>query len=271
MTTEIIGPDLRAVLKRLRLSPILHTLPERLVAARKQQIPHQDFLLTVLSDEVTRRDSQAASRRAENALLEPDMQLENWDTSATVTFDQELVNELATLRFVDANQNLAIVGPVGVGKTFIAHALGHIACRRGYRAIAVRADKMLKALKQARLDHSYDRELRRFIAVDLLIVDDFGLDAMDDVESRDAYDIFLERHRVGSMIITSNRGPDEWLATFHDPVRAQSAIDRFTSTAHDLVIEGDSYRQRLKPTRGSGERHDTPRTDSATRKRKTAR
>jgi DNA replication protein DnaC len=68
------------------------------------------------------------------------------------------------------------------------------------------------------------------------------------VESRDAYEIFLERHRVGSMIVTSNRGPDEWLATFADPVRAQGAIDRFTSTAHELVIEGESYRQRLKPS-----------------------
>lgn len=66
--------------------------------------------------------------------------------------------------------------------------------------------------------------------------------------SRDAYDIFLERHRAGSMIVVSNRGPDEWLATFADPVRAQSAIDRFTNSAYDLVIDGESYRARLKPS-----------------------
>ncbi len=71
---------------------------------------------------------------------------------------------------------------------------------------------------------------------------------MDAQESRDTYEIFLERHRSGSMILTSNRGPDEWLATFSDPVRAQSAIDRFTSNCYDLVIEGESYRSRLKPT-----------------------
>ena len=78
-------------------------------------------------------------------------------------------------------------------------------------------------------------------------MDDFALDVLDGQESRDAYEIFLERHRAGSMIVTSNRGPDEWLATFADPVRAQSAIDRFTSNAFDLVIEGESYRSRLKP------------------------
>ena len=88
---------------------------------------------------------------------------------------------------------------------------------------------MLKSLKHARLTQTHEKELRALLAVDLLIVDDFGLDAMDAQESRDAHEIIFERHRAGSMIVTSNRGPDEWLATFADPVRAQAAIDRFTS------------------------------------------
>ena len=91
--------------------------------------------------------------------------------------------------------------------------------------------------------------MRKLLAVNVLVVDDFGLDAMDAVESRDAYEIFTERHRAGSMIVTSNRGPDEWLSTFADPMRAQSAIDRFTGNAYDFVIEGESYRARQKPTR----------------------
>ena len=101
--------------------------------------------------------------------------------------------------------------------------------------------------KHARLDNSYDAELRKLIAVDLLILDDFAIDVLDPVESRDLYDLLLERYRTGSIVVTSNRGPDEWLATFADPVRAQSAIDRFTSNAYDLVVDGESYRPRLKP------------------------
>jgi DNA replication protein DnaC len=88
------------------------------------------------------------------------------------------------LRFLDAHAHVAIVDPVGVGKTFLAHALGHVACRRGATVLAVRTDQMLKTLRHARLDHSYDLELRKLTAVDLLILDDFAIDVLDPTESR---------------------------------------------------------------------------------------
>jgi DNA replication protein DnaC len=247
MTTDIISPDLKTILRRLRLSRILDTLPERLVLGRQQKMPHQDWLLLILSDEATRRDSLAVTLRVQKAFLDLTMHWEAWDPSAKVTFDHALLNELTSLRFLDSHAHVAIVGPVGVGKTFLAHALGHIACRRGAHVLAVRTEQMLKTLKQARLDHSYEAELRKIISVDLLVLDDFAIDVLDATESRDLYDILLERYRTGSIVVTSNRGPDEWLATFADPIRAQSAIDRFTSNAYDLIIEGESYRPRLKP------------------------
>jgi DNA replication protein DnaC len=247
MTTETINPDLKTILRRLRLSRILDTLPERLVLARQQKMPHQDWLLLILSDEATRRDSLAVTLRVQKAHLDPSMHLEAWDPTAKVTFDRALLNELTSLRFLDSHAHVAIVGPCGVGKTFLSHALGHIACRRGATVLALRTEQMLKTLKQARLDHSYEAELRKIISVDLLVLDDFAIDVLDATESRDLYDILLERYRTGSIVVTSNRGPDEWLATFADPIRAQSAIDRFTSNAYDLIIEGESYRPRLKP------------------------
>ena len=245
--TDSINLDLKTVLRRLRLGKLLDTLPERLALARQQKTPHQDFLFLLLSDECQRRDSAASSLRAERAMLEPEMLLERWDTTAKVAYDQALLAELVSMRFVEEHRHITIVGPVGVGKTFIAHALGHIACRHKHSVLAVRADRLLKTLKHARVDHSHEAELRKLLAADLLIVDDFGLDAMDATESRDIHELLTERDRAGSMIVTSNRGPDEWLGTFADPVRAQAAIDRFTSNAYDLVIDGESYRKRLKP------------------------
>lgn len=258
MTTVVISPDTKTALRRLKLSGLLHTLPERLSLATMQCMPYQDFLVLLLSDEIARREGQAATLRAQRAHLDPSMQLVAWDSTANVTYDKMLLNELASLRFLEAHAHVAVVGPVGVGKTFLAHALGHVACRRGYSVLARRADLMLKTLRHARLDNTYEAELRKLIAVDLLIVDDFGLDKMDAVESRDAYEIFTERHRAGSMIVTSNRGPDEWLATFADPMRAQSAIDRFTGNAYDLVVEGESYRPRQKPTLRGASDADAP-------------
>ena len=254
MNPETISTDLKKTLRRLKLSRMLDTLPERLTLARQQKMPYQDFLLIALGDEATRRDTQAASLRVQKAHLDPAHQLEHWDETAKVSFDRELLNELASLRFVESNLHVDIIGPVGVGKTFLAHAFGHIACRRGHSVLAVQADRMLKTLKQARLLDTYEAELRKLISVDLLIVDDFALDTMDAQESRDVYDIFSERQRSGSMIVTSNRGLDEWLAAFADPMRAQSAIDRFNSAAYDLIIEGDTYRSRQKPSLPNGKR-----------------
>jgi DNA replication protein DnaC len=243
-----ISADLVAVLRRLKLGRMLDTLPERLTLARQQKMAHQDLLLLVLSDEVTRRDSAAAAARARKADLDPTMQLELWDPTAKLTYDQALLNELTSLRFLEAHAHVTIVGPVGVGKTFLGHALGHIAARRRYSVLAETVDHLLETLRHARLDHSHETELRKRLAVDLLLIDDFGIEAMTPEESRDIYTLMTERHRRASMIVISNRGPDEWLATFADPVRAQAAIDRFTSNSYDLVIEGESYRPRQKPT-----------------------
>src|SRR5919106_5974383 len=138
---------------------------------------------------------------------------------------------------------------VGVGKSHLASALGHIAARRKHRVLPVRADQMLKKLKAARLDQTYPLELRKLLRVDLLIVDDLALQAMDQTETQDLYEIVVERHRVSSTIVTSNREPGEWLDVMVDPMLAQSAVDRLQNAAYELVVEGESYRKRQKPLR----------------------
>jgi DNA replication protein DnaC len=246
--TPSLNPELALALKRLKLGRIAATLPERLVLADKQEMALDDLLLMILTDEIARRDDTAADNRASEAGLDPSMRLELWDKTSKVSFDKRVLSELVSLRFLETRRHVTILGPVGVGKTFIASALGHIACRHGYNAKFARADETLKRLRQSRFDNSRDAEMIALTTVDLLILDDFALEPMTKEESKDVYQLFLERTGRASMILTSNRDTAEWLAMFDDVLLAQSAVDRFRNSAYDFVMEGESYRSRLKPT-----------------------
>lgn len=115
---------------------------------------------------------------------------------------------------------------------------------------SARADKLFTRLRAARLDNSLDAELRRLARVDILILDDFALKPLDATQTNDFYELIVERHRRASTIVTSNREPAEWLSMMSDALLAQSAVDRLTSGAHTLIIEGPSYRQRHPQRRG---------------------
>jgi len=242
-----VSPELVNALKRLKLGRIAQTLPERLVLADKQEMSFEDLLLLLLTDEIARRDNTATDNRARTARLDPTMRLELWDKTAKVHYDKRLLAELTSLRFLQAHRHVVVLGPVGVGKTFVAQALGHIACRHGYQVRFTRADEMLRRLRQSRFDNSREAEMVALTTVDLLILDDFALETMTKEESKDIYQLFLERTGRASMVVTSNRDTAEWLAMFDDMLLAQSAVDRFKNSAYDFVMEGESYRPRLKP------------------------
>jgi DNA replication protein DnaC len=247
MKVPTISAELKTSLKKLKLGHIIATLPERIVLAEKQSLSLEDTLLLVLSDEVTRRESSACTRRAAKAGLDPEMLMERWDSTSKVRYDKRVLAELMSLRFVEANRNAVILGAVGVGKTFLANALGHVATRHGYNVTFTRADAMLRRLKQSRLDNSREAVIAELASIDLLIIDDFALEPMSRDESRDIYQLIVERSGRAPTILTSNRDTAEWLAAFDETLLAQSAVDRFIHNAYDLVIEGESFRARLKP------------------------
>jgi DNA replication protein DnaC len=246
--TPTVSPELKALMRKLKLGRLNDTLPERLALAKTHGLSHMEFLEQLFSDEATRRDGDSAGRRARVAHLDPNMVLEAWNDDAKVTYDRQVWSELVSMRFVDQARNAFILGPVGVGKTFMATALGHIACRRSISVHFERAEKLHKRLKAARLDASHDAEMRKLIGVDLLIIDDFALTALGAAETADIYELVVERHHSAATVLTSNRDPDEWLAVMADPLLAQSAVDRMKSAAWELVIEGESYRNNEKPT-----------------------
>lgn len=247
MSARTLSPELVAAFKRLRLGGLLPTLIERITLAEKEETPLEDVLLMLLTDEIARRESTATTRRAQDAGLDPDMVLERWDKTAKVTYDRRVLNELVSLRFVEQRRNVVVLGPVGVGKTFLANALGHLCCGSGYHVRLLRADSLLRMLKQSRMDNSRHAVMTELGTVDVLIIDDFALEPMTRDESRDIYQLFVERNARLSTIVTSNRDTSEWIAAFDDGLLAQSAVDRFKNNAFDLVVEGESYRSRLKP------------------------
>ena len=239
-----VGADLSQVLRALKLSGLKDTLPERLALARQHQLGHAAFLELLLADELARRESRSASLRAAKAGLDPAMRIQTWDEHPDLSYDRTLWSDLTSLRFTEAAAGVLILGPVGAGKTHLATALGHAAIRRRMSVVFARADKLFTRLRAARLDHTLEAEVRRLAAVDLLIIDDFALRALDPTQTNDFYELVVERHRKKSTIWVSNREPSEWLAMTTDTLLAQSAIDRLTSGAHTLIIEGPSHRQR---------------------------
>ncbi|MGO9377113.1 MAG: IS21-like element helper ATPase IstB [Dissulfurispiraceae bacterium] len=244
-----ITNELKQTLKRLRLSGMLATLPDRVAYAKGTKLAYAEFLELVLNDEIQRREDGNIERRLRSATVDLDQTFERFDWDAAITMDKDKLKEVFSLEFVGRNENILICGPVGVGKTFIANALAHSACRRGCKVVMLRASAMFKKLRQSRADNSYGKELLKLISPELLVIDDFGLQKLTEEQSGDFYEIIIERYGRASTVITSNRDIHEWMALFDDPIMANSALDRIAHNAHQLVIEGESYRKRKQPQR----------------------
>ena len=241
--------DLTPLLKRLQLGPMAATLPERIALARREQLDYASFLEIILSDEVNRRAHRRIELRLQGAGFAETCRLEDFDWSASITLDRRLLDAVFSMEFLDKHEHVVLVGPAGVGKSFLAQALGYAAVRAGHTVRFVHADGFFKAMSQARVDNSVDRTFRSLMSPDLLILDDLGLHRLTPQQSADLYELILSRHRASSFIITSNRAVDEWLSIFDDPILGNSALDRLANASYQIIIEGSSYRERLSPHR----------------------
>ncbi|MBA7612480.1 IS21 family transposase ISBmu1 [subsurface metagenome] len=240
--------ELKQTLKRLRLSGLLATLGDRVSYAKGVKLSYVEFLELILQDEVHRREQNSLNKRMKYASLDSNQTLERFDWDSKVTVDRDTIKELFSLEFIDRRENVIFCGPVGVGKTFLANAIAHSACRRGKKVLLLRAHKIFMTLRQSRADNSFERELIKYIGPDLLVIDDFGLQKLTHQEANDFYEIVVERYGRASTIITSNRHVDEWEALFDDPILANSALDRLAHNAYQLIIEGESYRKKFHRT-----------------------
>jgi DNA replication protein DnaC len=234
--------ELIPLLKKLRMSGVLQSLELRTRQAVDDDLAHGEFLYRLLSDEVERRDAKQLAVRLRRASFEHATSLEDFDFHFNPKVPKSKIIDLATCGFVERHQNVLLVGDTGVGKSHIAQALGHRACRAGYQVLYVGAHDMLTQLRAARADDSLARRLLRFTSPDLLIVDDIGLRGLTHDEPLDLYEIIRTRYQRASTIMTSNRSIEEWPPLFGDALLASAAMDRLLHDAHIIEMEGDTYR-----------------------------
>lgn len=234
--------ELMRLLKKLRMSGVMQTLDLRMKQATEENLAMSEFLVRLLADEVERREAKQLSARLRRASFEHAKTMEDFDFAFNGSVPKAKVLELATCAFVERHDNVFIIGPTGVGKSHLAQALGHRACRLGANVLYVGAHELLMQLRASRADASYEKRLLRFTAPDVLIIDDLGLRGLNPDESGDLYEVVRRRYEQGSTIITSNRAIEEWPPLFGNPLLASAAMDRLLHHSHILVIEGDSYR-----------------------------
>lgn len=229
-------------LKQLRLSGILDTLETRNRQAIDDKWSYVEFLERLLEDESERRAQKQLELRLRRSALNTTKTLETYDFTFNPAINRALVMQLATGEYIRDKRNVLICGPTGTGKTHLAQALGHEACRQGLSVLFINTHKMLQHLGGGRADHSFERRLGLYLRSDLLILDDFGLKPLVPPGPEDLYDVINERYEQGAIILTSNRAPDEWPQLFGDPLLASAGLDRLAHRAEILVIRGESYR-----------------------------
>ena len=193
------------------------------------------------------RENKRLTRALQEAKLKiPHACVEAIDYPARRELDTALVRQLATCRWVEEHQNLLVIGATGTGKTFIGCAFAQQACRKGFRALYQRASRLFHELTLARADGSYLRLLTKLARVDVLLVDDFGLDALSPQDRRDFLELLDDRHGARSTILTSQLPVAQWHDFIGDPTLADSICDRVLHNAHRIVLKGPSRRKEGK-------------------------
>lgn len=238
--------QLEEALSQLKLFGMLETLPGRLAQAKAGELGHIELLQALCQDESARRDATGLARRLKAAHFEALVTLEDFDFSFNPKVPAALIRDLGTLRFVEAGESVILHGPVGVGKSHIAQALGHLACRRGYSVVFTKTSRLLADLAGGHADRSFEQRLARWARPSVLVLDDFAMRDFTLAQADDLYELITERQGKPA-IFTANRAASDWYSLFPNPVVAESILDRIVNVAHHLQMEGRSYRPTKRP------------------------
>jgi DNA replication protein DnaC len=231
-------------LHQLGLAGMARAFTELQANPQSTELSHAEWLSLLLDREATERYDRRLRARLRFARLRQHAVIEDVDYRAPRGLDRALFQKLARGEWIDAHDNLILCGPTGVGKSWLACALGHKACRDNRSVLYQRVPKLFADLALARGDGRYARILRSLAAVQLLILDDWGLEPLDAGARHDLYEILEERYGRRSTILTSQVPVDKWHAVIGDPTYADAILDRLVHNAHRIDLAGDSLRRR---------------------------
>ncbi|MFH1571516.1 MAG: IS21-like element helper ATPase IstB [Gemmatimonadota bacterium] len=254
-------PELAPMLKRLRLSGLLESLPERNRQAIAGKMSHTDFVALLIQDEVERREHKKFNLRLRRAGFRGQKTFEEFDFAFNPHIDRAQILDLATCRFVEEKVAVLIAGPCGTGKSHIAQALGHEAVRHGHDVVFTTQSRLLGQLQAARAMQTYDRRFQALARVPVLIIDDFGLKPLVPPQDEDFHELISERYERAATVVTSNLAFEEWGTAFPNRLLGAATLDRLRHAAYCVVLDGDSYRAPKPPEPGP---RATPRKEAKT-------
>ncbi len=233
-------------LHELRLFGMARALEEQDRCAEYERLSFVDRLALLVDRESAERDDSRLKLRLKQAKLRQTATIEDVDFRHPRGLDKSLVLSLADCQWIREHHNVLITGSTGVGKSYLACALAHKACREGYRAVYTRASQLFDELALGRADGRYRKLLAAYARVDLLVIDDWGLANFTDEQRRDVLEILEDRHDLRSTLIASQFPIEKWHKIIGDPTLGDAILDRLVHNAHKLSLKGDSLRKKQK-------------------------
>jgi len=235
-------------LRTLRLPAMAQAYAEQMADPKAADLSFDERLGMIVDREIMSRENKRLTRLIREAKLRLNACIEDIDYSHARGLDRSVIAGLRSCRWVEERLNAVITGPTGVGKSFIACALGNLACRSGYSTRYYRLSRLLSELNMAKADGTYVRSLQRLSKIQVLIIDDFGLADMTIQDSRDLLEILDDRVATRSTIVASQIPLEHWHEALADPTVADAILDRVIHSAHRIKLSGESMRKVLAAT-----------------------
>ena len=237
-----MNPQLDTQLRHLRLSGMVQALPVRLQQAKSADLEPLEFLELLVQDELTRRADRLFARRLKQAGIMAVKEFSDFDWTFNPKIPRRTLCDLATGRFVAEHQNVLLIGPPGVGKSFAATAISVGAIRAGYRALIRSVFDLAQDFAEAAATDERRQLVQQLVRFDLIVLEDFGMKRLGPNAAEDLLEIFIRRHEKASTIITTNRPTQDWGKLLDDVPATTAILDRFLAHAEIIQMQGKSYR-----------------------------